>query len=126
MKAPIASLLIIASSFFMSSCRSASVQVPKPTPNASTQTRLPEITSESEEGFHDLVFAIEDHKKLTDGSQRILASGMYEGKKVSLEIYLGAEWISAARDADVPITTFRGVVSYRSVGPESDLLLHAI
>ena len=91
-----------------------------------TKSRLPDITSESEEGYHDLVFAIEDHQKLTDGAQRILASGMYKGRKVGLEIDLGAEWRSGPLDADVPVTIFRGSVSYRSIGMESDLLLHAI
>jgi len=87
---------------------------------------LPEITSETEEGFHDLVFAIEDHKKLSNGSQTLLASGMYKGRKLSLEIYLGPEWRSGPLDADVPLTTYRGAMSYRSVGAESDLLLQVM
>ena len=112
---PSALSLVLVISFFLGGCRQTSVQVP-----------LPEITSESEEGFHDLVFAIEDHKKLPDGSQTILGSGMYKGRKVSLEIYLGAGWRSGQLDAEVPLTTYRGSVSYRSVGAESDLLLHVI
>ena len=110
-----ASLIIIAGSFFMSLCG-----------QGSKQSRLPEITSESEEGFHDLVLAIEDHKKLPDGAQRILGSGMYKGRKVSLVINLGPAWRSSAPDADVPITTFQGAVSFHSVGAESDLLLQAM
>jgi hypothetical protein len=51
---------------------------------------------------------------------------MYKGRKVSLEIYLGAGWRSGQLDAEVPLTTYRGSVSYRSVGAESDLLLHVI
>jgi hypothetical protein len=51
---------------------------------------------------------------------------MYKGRKVSLEIYLGGGWRTAPLDADVPITIFRGTVSYRSVGTESDLLLHVM
>jgi len=90
------------------------------------QVPLPEITSESGEGFHDLVFAIEDHKKLSNGSQTLLASGMYKGRKLSLEIYLGPEWRSGSLDADVPLTTYRGAMSYRSVGAESDLLLQVM
>ena len=92
----------------------------------STQNRLVEITSESEEGFHDVVLSIQDHKKLTDGSQTILASGLYKGRKVSVEIYLAPEWRSGPADPDVPITTFQGTVSYHSVGAESDLLLQVI
>jgi hypothetical protein len=115
MRAFVVSLVIVVIPFFMSGCR-----------QRSTQSPLPEITSESEEGFHDLVFAIEDHKKLPDGSQTILASGMYKGRKVSLEIYLGAGWRPGSLDADIPLTTYRGAVSYRSVGAESDLLLHVM
>src|SRR6185369_1959127 len=115
MKVAVISLIIIANSFFMSFCSQGSQQI-----------RLPEITAESEEGFHDLVLAIEEHKELPDGAQRILGSGMYKGRKVSLEIQLGAAWRSSAPDADVPIKTFQGAVSYHSVGAESDLLLQAM
>ena len=115
MRAIVVSLVLVLIPFFLGGCRQGSTKGP-----------LPEITSESEEGFHDLVFAIEDHKKLPDGSQTILASGMYKGRKVSLEIDLGAGWRSSPLDADVPLTTYQGSVSYRSVGAESDLLLHAL
>jgi len=115
MKASLISLVILAIAFLATGCR-----------HQSATTRLPEITSESEEGYHDLVLGIEDHQKLSDGSQRILASGMYQGKKVSLEILLGPAWRSGAINADVPITTFLGSVSYRSIGVESDLLLQAM
>jgi len=109
MRAIVVSLVLVVIPFFLGGCRQGSTKGP-----------LPEITSESEEGFHDLVFAIEDHKKLPDGSQTILTSGMYKGRKVSLEIDLGAGWRSSPLDADVPITTYQGSVSYRSVGAESD------
>jgi hypothetical protein len=115
MKASGVSLLTLVITFFLSGCH-----------QKSTTVSLPEITSESEEGFHDLVFAIEDHKKLSDGSQTILTSGMYKGRKVSLEIFLAPGWRASPLDADVPLTTYRGTVSYRSVGAESDLLLRAM
>jgi hypothetical protein len=115
MRVFVVSLVLAVIPFFLSGCR-----------HGSTQTPLPEITSESEEGYHDLVFAIADHKKLPDGSQTILASGMYKGRKVSFEIYLGAGWRPGTLDADVPLTTYLGSVSYRSVGAESDLLLHVM
>ena len=107
--------LLVGLSSFISGCR----QVPNKTP-------LPEITSESEESFRDFVLAIEDYKKLADGSQKFLASGTHKGEKVSVEIDLGASWNSGAPDPDVPITTFRGTVTYRSVGSESDVLLHVM
>ena len=115
MKVAVVSLIIIANSCFMGLCSPAS-----------KQSRLPEITSESEEGFQDIVLAIEDLKKSPDGAQRILGSGMYKGRKVSLEINLGAAWHPGAPDADVPVTTFQGAVSFHSVGAESDLLLQAL
>jgi hypothetical protein len=100
---------------FMSGCR-----------QGSTETPLPEITSESEEGFRDFVLAIEEYDKLSDGSQKLLASGTHNGKKVSIEIDLIAGWNSGAPDPNVPIATFRGTVTYRSVGSESDLLLQVM
>ena len=43
-----------------------------------------------------------------------------------MKVYLGPGWRSGALDKDVPLTVFRGGVSYRSVGAESDLLLQAM
>jgi len=114
MKAYLVGFIIIVIPFFISGCR-----------QRSTPT-LPEITSESEEGFHDLVLGIEDHQASANGSQTLFASGMYKGRKVSLQVHLGPEWRSAPLDKDVPLTVFRGGVSYRSVGAESDLLLQAM
>lgn len=121
MRAFVVSLVLVVILFGLGGCHQESTKVFQ-----STKVTLPEITSESEEGFHDLVFAIEDYKKLRDGSQTILASGMYKGRKVSLEVYLDAGWRSGAPDADIPITTYQGSVSYRSVGAESDLLLRVL
>src|SRR5205823_14144836 len=46
---------------------------------------VPEITSENEEGFVDLVFAIAEHKSLADGSQSIKAAGRHKGQAVGFE-----------------------------------------
>ena len=108
MRAFVVSLLLVAIPFFEGGCRQASTEGPQFS-KASESQPLPEITSESEEGYYDLVFAIEDYKKLPDGSQAILASGMYKGRKVSLGVYVST-----------------GSVIYRSVGAESDLLLKAL
>src|SRR5690349_12605737 len=125
MRAFVVSLVLVVIPFFVGACRQASTKGPLFSKALESQP-FPEITSESEEGFHDLVFAIEDYKKLPDGSQAILASGMYKGKKVSAGVSLGAGWQSSPRDANVPITTYQGPVSYRSVGAESDLLLKVL
>ncbi len=59
-------------------------------PRAATEP--PEIASESEEDFYELVFFIQDQKKLSNGDQTILARGMYEGAEVGFELSLGSTW----------------------------------
>jgi hypothetical protein len=44
-------------------------------------TKFPEITSESEEGFVDLVFHVKEYKQLADGSQIIRAAGLHRGTR---------------------------------------------
>ncbi len=63
---------------------------------------------------------------MPDGSQTIRASGMYKGSRVSLVIYLGAAWRHGSIDAGFRLTTYQGLVSFHSVGTESDRLLQAI
>lgn len=84
---------------------------------------LPEITSESKEGYFDLVFGIREHKKLPDGGQTILAFGMHNNREVGLEIVLASSWQQDSMNA---VPTNLGIVIYRSVGAESDLLLQAL
>jgi hypothetical protein len=122
MKLSLVILIISLTSISICSCGSKSVYEEK----TNFAVSLPEIMSESEEGFYDLLFAITEHRKLADGAQTILASGLYKGSKVSLEIYLYPSWQSLPFDADVPLTTYRGNLSIRSIGAESDLLLRAI
>src|SRR5262245_37286307 len=84
-------------SFLFGSC---SKQSP-PTPPAATQLQAskslaapPEVTSEEEEGFHDLVFYIQEHKRLQDGSQSLRGEGTHKGLPLSLEVVLGPRWQS--------------------------------
>jgi hypothetical protein len=94
---------------------------------ASTRgTKLPEITAESEEGFVDLVFRVQDYKPLADGSQSIRAAGLHGGREVGFEVVLGPTWKKSKLGKDVPIETSRGMVSYRRVGPESDAFLQVL
>jgi len=90
------------------------------------QQTLREITSESEGDFPDLVFAIREHKKLPDGTQTILASGIHNGRPVGLEILLGPAWLEGSLGTDLPLSTYRGEVIYRSIGAESDLLIQSL
>lgn len=97
---------------------------PGATPMASTASaKLPEITAQSEEGFVDLVFRVQDHKTLADHSQRIWAAGLHKGQEVGFEVVLGPTWKTGKLGKDVPIETSRGTVSFRRVGPESDAFL---
>jgi hypothetical protein len=86
----------------------------------------PEVTSEEEQGFHDLVFYIQEHKRLPDGSQSIQVAGTHKGRSLGLEVVLGSEWKSGSLGKDIPLVTYRGVVTYRSTGTESDALLQVL
>jgi len=101
----------------------------QPKPESHSQIRLertPEITSESEEGFHDMVFYVEDFKKLADGNQIIRISGNYMGNKVGLEIILRSNWKESSFGKNIGLASFQGVVTFHSVGAESDTLLSAM
>src|ERR1041385_4046785 len=87
---------------------------------------LAEITSETEEGFADLLFSIQDHATLQDGSQRINVAGLHKGRQLGFEIILDPTWKKGALGKDVPITTYRGGVKYRHTGPGSDLFLQVL
>jgi hypothetical protein len=85
---------------------------------------LPEITSAAEEGWHDFTFAIRKDEKLPDGSRVLEARGLYRGREVGVLVVLGASWPEAKLNQKVPWTAYRGVITYRSLGPASDSLLH--
>src|SRR5260221_1678775 len=72
---------------------------PTPTPPATAQVQPvkplaapPEVTSESEEGFHDLLFYLQEFKRLPDGSQSIRGLGTYKGRQLGFEVVLGPTW----------------------------------
>ena len=102
----------------------------RPTAAASDAKRAltapPEVTSETEEGFHDLLFLIEKHTVLPDGSQSLRVSGVHRGQRVALEIVLGPAWRAGSLGKDRALTTYQGRISYRSVGPDSDALLRTL
>ena len=89
-------------------------------------TGPPEIASESEEDFYELVFFIEEQKKLSDGAQTILARGVHEGAAVGFELSLSAAWREGSLEPDLAVMTYAGVASYRSIGAESDSLLQVL
>jgi len=89
-------------------------------------TAPPEVTSESEEGFHDLVFWLQDIKQLPDGSQSLHGLGTYQGRPLGLEVVLGPTWQAGSLGKDVPLVTYSGVVTYRSTGADSDAFIQAL
>lgn len=85
-----------------------------------------EVTSQEEEGFHDLVFYIEELKRLPDGSQSIRCSGTHKGRRLGFDVVLADEWQTSAPGKDIPIVTHRGSVAYRSTGADSDAFVQAM
>jgi hypothetical protein len=87
-------------------------------------TKPPEVTSESEEGFHDLVFYIQEHKISTDGTQILRVSGTHNTRQLGLEVVLGPTWKAGSKN--VPLATYSGDVLYHSVGKESNSFLEVL
>jgi len=87
---------------------------------------VPDITSESETDFHDLVFRIQRVGKLLSGAQILRVAGRYHGELVGLDVFLEPAWKEGQIDANVPITIYRGTVALRSAGEGSDRLLGAM
>jgi hypothetical protein len=85
---------------------------------------LPEITSETEEGFVDLVFAITQSEVNSDGTASFLAQGLHRGETVGLKVLLRPPWKEGALGEG--ITTFQGRVNYESTGEESDRLVQIL
>jgi hypothetical protein len=87
---------------------------------------IPEITSDGqEEGLLDLVFGLENHNELPDGTQQLVAVGRAGDHEVSFRADLGASW----RRSTLEDTSFRmsqGTVTLRSLGPRSDRLIGAL
>jgi hypothetical protein len=94
-------------------------------PAAARAPVLVEVTSESEEGFHDLVFTIVRKEKTADGGRAIHAAGMHQGTRLGLTVVLGPEWKKGDKGG-MPIVTHSGTVTYKSNGPESDAFLKTL
>ena len=89
-------------------------------------TSPPEVTAEEEEGYHDLIFYVQDQKQLPDGSQSIHGVGTYKGRQLGLEVVLGPTWKGGAPSKDIPLTIYSGRLTYRSTGPESDAFVQVL
>lgn len=93
---------------------------------SNSESKLPEITSESEEGFVDLVFHVKEYNQLADGSQTIRAAGIHRGREVGFELVLGPTWKKGQFGKGIPLEMGQGMVSYRRVGPKSDVFLQIL
>jgi hypothetical protein len=87
---------------------------------------LPEVTSESEADFVDLVFHVHEHRSLADGSQVIRTAGFHKGRLLGFEVVLGPVWKKGTLGENVLIVMHRGEVCYRSIGVESDAFLQVL
>jgi hypothetical protein len=116
-------------SFLFGGCGNQSKSPPQPAEQIHASKPLtapPEITSEEEEGSHDLVFYIQEHKRLPGGSQSIRGSGTHKGRPLGLEIVLGPSWKAGSLGKDIPLATYRGIVTYRSIGAEGDAFVQVL
>jgi hypothetical protein len=99
----------------------------KPQPPQPATKPPPEITADSEDGgFVDLGFAIRSQETLPDGSQALHVYGVHHGREVGITVVLGTQWKAGALGPDVPLVTYRGTVTYRSLGVPSDALLQIL
>lgn len=106
---------------------------PAPPPQTSAQSQPskplvapPEIMSESEEGFRDLLFHVQEHKKMPDGSQSIRGLATHKRRVLGLEVILGPTWQAGSLGKDVPLVTYSGTVTYRSTGSDSDAFVQVL
>jgi len=85
------------------------------------------VTSEADEGFHDLVFFIAEQKTEVAGAQVFHASGTYKGRQLGFEVVLGPTWKGGSPpDKNIPIVLHTGMLTYRSTGAESDAFVAAL
>jgi hypothetical protein len=116
-------------SFLLGGCSTqpaVPLQTSAQTQSSKPLTAPPEVTSESEEGSQDLLFYVQEHKRLPDGSQSIRGLGTHKGRALSLEVILGPTWQAEYLSKDVPLVTYRGVVTYRSTGADSDAFVQVL
>jgi hypothetical protein len=121
-------LIEIATALFLLSCgcsKQSSTAMPAPEPKPLTAP--PEVTSEEEDpDFRDLVFYIQDYKKLPDGSQSMHCAGTYKGKPLGLEVILSPGWKAGSLDKNIPLVIYSGIATYRSIGTNSDAFIQTL
>jgi hypothetical protein len=96
-----------------------------PTAGSGQRAPLPEITAGSDSDWHDLTFRIQQVERLADGARVLRVAGTYRTTPVAFAILLGPRW-KAGRLGDLPLVTYSGTVTLRSLGVQSDHLLAVI
>ncbi len=127
----IATSTVVLTFLFAGCVKQQQGSTPQPQANAQTSATLdkpPDIMSESgpDEYFHDLVFYVQEHERLADGTQIIRASGVHKDKPVAFEVALGPTWKAGSVSKDIALVTYQGTVTYRSVGSESDRFVQVL
>lgn len=85
---------------------------------------MPVITSESEDGFVDLIFAASGVRRHTDGQFRVDAIGEHDGRRVGFSVILGSTW--ERKKASENFFVRWGTVRLVSLGEPSDAFLKAL
>jgi hypothetical protein len=95
-------------------CRREVADMAHPEPPAA----IPEMTSEAEGAFHDLVFAATHHSKW-----EVTAEATHRGEPMKFVAELSPTWKAGAIAGN---PSFSGVVTIRSAGPASDALVKSM
>jgi hypothetical protein len=86
--------------------------------------RLIEITSRTEEGFHDIVLNIVDSELTGNGDYEIIAKGKNKEETVGLKIKIKDKLKAGLVNGEFDSTAVElDGVSFYSIGPESDNLI---
>jgi hypothetical protein len=106
--------------------RKPEVLVPPPSPSRKALSTIPDIMSESEEGFVDLVLLLAERKPIGESKELIVGNGRHKGKDVGVGITLDGVWGAKALSPDMPIEVRSGKLRFRRLGEESDALIQAM
>jgi hypothetical protein len=82
---------------------------------------LPNILSETEEGFADMVFVAVEQGPLPSGEYKIEAASIAENEEVALRVILGPKWEYRILGGKLPV--YQGVVAIQRVDGRSDKLI---
>ena len=86
---------------------------------------LPEAAYDSDQG-KNFVLRILENRAGPDGSRVFRAYGLDRGERVGLEVSWGPRWETVAVEADFPGNLLGNIVTFKSLGSESDGLVKAM